>query len=234
MKFLMLIALFAAGSLAETQPDTPATAASAKSAEPAIYAVINTSMGTIKARLFEDQAPETVRHFVGLANGSEPWNDPSTGRPSNQPLYQNLPFSRVIPGFAIQTGDPTGTGKYDCGSRVKDEFSRDLKFDRPGRLGMMNAGAPNSGACQFFITDDAYPALDASSGRHGYTIFGQVVEGQDVVTRISILPADANGRPATAVSLLSVTIQRVGPKPAVVTGSAPKTPARKTRLPIPD
>ena len=100
-----------------------------------------------------------------------------------KPLYNNITFHRVIPNFMIQTGDPTATGAHDCGFTIKDEIVPSLKFDRPGRLGMANIGRPNTGGCQFFITEAPYPSLDPPSGR--YTIFGQVVDGQDLVAKIA-------------------------------------------------
>jgi peptidyl-prolyl cis-trans isomerase A (cyclophilin A) len=181
-------------------------------------------MGPITARLFEQEAPQTVSHFVGLATGSETWRDPKNGEMAARPLYRDLTFDRVIPDFVIQAGDPTNTGRYDCGSRVKDEFAADLKFDRPGRLGVMNLGEPDSGGCEFFITNDAYAALDRAPDRNGYTIFGQVVAGQDVVAAISNVPSDAKGTPRTPVKLLGVAIRRLGPEPspAAARQAAPK------------
>src|SRR6202167_6267308 len=141
---------------------------------PGLYAAITTSAGVITAQLFEKETPVTVRAFIGLARGTQPWLDPKTRKPANRPLYENLIFHRVIPDFMIQTGDPTGTGAYDCGFRLPDEFVASLQFDRPGRLPMANAG-PGTAACQFFITEDKY-----SDGDGKYAIFGQVVDGQPV------------------------------------------------------
>jgi cyclophilin family peptidyl-prolyl cis-trans isomerase len=140
-----------------------------------------------------------------------------------KPLYNNITFHRVIPNFMIQTGDPTATGSHDCGFTIKDEIVPSLKFDRPGRLGMANIGRPNTGGCQFFITEAAYASLDPPSGR--YTIFGQVVDGQDLVGKIARVPRDTNDKPRTPVRLISVTIKRVGPEPG---GAAQKkAPAKE-------
>ncbi len=226
MKRFFLVALTAACAFPETQPDQPAGGAAA--GEPGLYATIKTSMGPITAKLFEKEAPLTVSNFVGLATGTRAWKDPQTEAMVDRPLYSSLQFDRVSTDYVIQTGDPTGTGTYDCGVRVKDEFVADLHFDRPGRLGLMNFGRPDTGGCEFFITNDAYPELDPSPGGKGYTIFGQVVDGQEIVARISNVPHDAQGRPRMPVRLLSVTIQRIGPGPAA---PASRKSANARRLP---
>ena len=158
----------------------------------------------ITAQLFEKEVPRTVANFVGLARGTRPWVDPKTRKVVAQPLYQNLIFHRVIPNFMIQTGDPTGTGAHNCGVQLADEYVPTLKFDRPGRLGMANVGKPNSGGCQFFITEDPYP-----DGNGKYTIFGQVVEGQELVARIAHVIRDDNDKPRIPTKLLDVTFMRV-------------------------
>ncbi|HLK51779.1 MAG TPA: peptidylprolyl isomerase [Bryobacteraceae bacterium] len=223
MKQLYLFLSIAACVWAQGAAQPPAGSAPAASLEPGLYAVINTSMGTITAQLFEKEAPMNVRNFVALARGTKPWKDPKTGAMVAKPLYNNITFHRVIPSFMIQTGDPTATGAHDCGIKMKDEIVPSLKFDRPGRLGVANIGAPNTGGCQFFITEVAYPSLDPPNG--GYTIFGQVVEGQDIVGKIARVPRDANDKPRTPVKLVSVTIKRVGPEPAAP--AAKKAPAGK-------
>jgi len=181
--------------------------------EPGLYAIFNTSMGTITARLFENETPVTVRNFVALARGTKPWKDGKTGQMVAKPLYNNITFHRVIPNFMIQTGDPTATGSHDCGIKIKDEIVPTLKFDQPGRLGMANIGAPNTGGCQFFITEVPYPSLNG-----GYTVFGQVVDGQDLVSKIARVPRDGGDKPRTPVRLMSVTIKREGPAPAPAAG----------------
>jgi peptidyl-prolyl cis-trans isomerase A (cyclophilin A) len=220
MKQLYVFSLLAACAWAQ-----PAGSAPTSGLEPGLYAVINTSMGTITAKLFEQEAPLNVRNFVALARGTKAWKDPNTGAMAAKPLYNNITFHRVIPNFMIQTGDPTATGAHDCGIKIKDEIVPSLKFDRPGRLGVANIGAPNTGGCQFFITEVAYPSLDPAPGNSGYTIFGQVVEGQDFVSKIARVPRDANDKPRTPVKLVSVTIKRIGPEPAPA--GAKKAPATK-------
>ena len=170
---------------------------------PGLYASIATSAGVITAQLFEKETPMTVRVFVGLARGTQPWLDPKTKKPATHPLYENLIFHRVIPDFMIQTGDPTETGAHDCGIKLPDEFVATLKFDRPGRLAMANAG-PGTAGCQFFITEDKYP-----DGNGHYAIFGQVVEGQPVVSKISHVIRDNHDRPRIPTKLIKITFMRV-------------------------
>jgi peptidyl-prolyl cis-trans isomerase A (cyclophilin A) len=211
MKPFLLFAIAATWALAQA-PATPPAGSTFTPQEAGLYAVFNTSMGTITAQLFEKDAPITVANFVALARGTKPWKDPNSGAMVAKPLYNNITFHRVIPNFMIQTGDPTATGAHDCGFTIKDEIVPSLKFDRPGRLGMANIGRPNTGGCQFFITEVPYPGLDPPSGR--YTIFGQVVDGQDLVAKIARVPRDTSDKPRTPVKLVSVTIKRVGPEPA--------------------
>ena len=170
---------------------------------PGLYATITTSAGVITAQLFEKETPVTVRAFVGLARGTQPWLDPKTRKPATHPLYENLIFHRVIPDFMIQTGDPTETGAHNCGFRLPDEFVDGLKFDRPGRVAMANAG-PGTAACQFFITEDKYAAGDGH-----YTIFGQVVNGQPLVSKISHVIRDDRDRPRIPTKLVKITVMRV-------------------------
>jgi peptidyl-prolyl cis-trans isomerase A (cyclophilin A) len=127
--------------------------------------------------------------------------------PVTKPLYDNITFHRVIPDFMIQTGDPTGTGAYNCGFTIPDEPGP-YRFDRPGRLAMANKG-PNTGDCQFFITEAATPWLD---GHH--TIFGQVVDGQRIVDKIGHVIRDPNDKPRFPIKLVSVEIVRVAPPAA--------------------
>jgi len=174
---------------------------------PGLYAVIHTSVGTIQAQLFEKETPVTVRTFVGLARGTQPWLDPKTKKPVTRPLYENLIFHRVIPDFMIQAGDPTETGAHSCGFTIPDEFVDTLKFDRPGRLGMANAG-PHTADCQFFITEGKYPAGDGH-----YAIFGQVVSGQPLVAKISHVIRDDRDRPRIPTKLLNITILRIPGEP---------------------
>ncbi|MYR32849.1 peptidylprolyl isomerase [Nocardiopsis alba] len=163
---------------------------------------LNTSKGTIVVKLFEEQAPETVANFIGLADGSKQWMDPTTGRPSNNSLYEGTIFHRVIDGFMIQGGDPLGNGRGGPGYQFKDEIDPSLRFDRPFLLAMANAG-PGTNGSQFFITVTEPHWLN---GRH--TIFGEVVEGADVVTAISKVETGAQDRPNEDVVINSIEITR--------------------------
>ena len=173
-------------------------AACAKPA-PGPYAVFETSKGRMVARLFPDRAPKTVAHFTALANGTEPWRD-RDGKTAVGPLYDRTVFHRVIPGFMIQTGDPTGTGRGGPGWTILDEFHPKLRHDKAGVVSMANAG-PDTGGSQFFITHGPTPHLD---DRHA--IFGQVIEGQDVVTKIAAVKRGPGDRPVEPVRMERVTL----------------------------
>ena len=166
-----------------------------------LTATLHTSQGAIKIRLFPDHAPKTVRNFVELARGEREWTDPRTMQATTGKLYDGTIFHRVIPNFMIQGGDPLGTGTGGPGYKFADEFHPDLRFDRPGLLAMANSG-PGTNGCQFFITTVPTPHLN---NRH--TIFGEVVEGQDVVEAISRAETDRRDRPVKDVVLESVEIE---------------------------
>jgi peptidyl-prolyl cis-trans isomerase A (cyclophilin A) len=155
----------------------PGGARAAKLAD-GLYARFETSRGVIVARLFFEQAPMTVGNFVGLAEGKMPWRDPADGQVKTARFYDGLTFHRVVKDFVIQGGDPLGDGRGGPGYVFPDEFSPQLRHDRPGVLSMANAG-PNTNGSQFFITRRATAWLDDH-----HTVFGQVVEGMDVVQRI--------------------------------------------------
>src|SRR5712692_3435025 len=164
-----------------------------------LTATLRTNQGTVVVRLFPDHAPKTVRNFVDLAEGSREWTDPRTRQPGGK-LYDGTIFHRVIPDFMIQGGDPLGTGTGGPGYQFADEFHPDLSFDRPYLLAMANAG-PGTNGSQFFITTVPTPWL---SGKH--TIFGEVIEGSDVVDVITHVERDRRDRPAKDVVLESVEI----------------------------
>lgn len=174
---------------------------------PGLYAVFNTSVGTITAKLYEKDTPMAVQTFVGLAMGTKAWVDPATKKWVKRPLYDNITFHRIMPGVMIQSGDPTGKGTHNCGVQIRDEFLPGLRFDHGGKLAMANTGAPDSGGCQFFFTDGPMTQWNGV-----YTIFGIVVEGQDVVSKIAHAPSRGE-KPIDPVKLLSVTIDRHGPEP---------------------
>ena len=157
-----------------------------------MHAVFDTSEGRFKIKLFDDKAPATVKNFVDLAEGTK------TGKP----FYDGLVFHRVIPDFMIQGGCPEGTGRGDAGYKFADEFHATLRHTKPGILSMANSG-PGTNGSQFFVTTAATPWLD---NRH--TIFGEVVEGYDVVEKISRLPRDSGDRPKNSVKINTVKIER--------------------------
>ncbi len=160
-------------------------------------------MGEIDVELFAEQVPQTVSNFVGLATGEQSWQDPETGEEiTDEPLYSDVLFHRIIDDFMIQTGDPTGTGRGGPGYRFDDEFHDDLRHDGPGVLSMANAG-PDTNGSQFFITLEAQPTLD---GRHA--VFGAVTDGMAVVREIGAVETDADDRPIEPVVLESVGVDR--------------------------
>jgi peptidyl-prolyl cis-trans isomerase A (cyclophilin A) len=172
--------------------------------QPGTYAHFKTSQGEIICRLFEDAAPITTKNFIELAEGTREWTDPRTRQKSNARLYDGTIFHRVIPQFMVQGGDPTGTGMGGPGYQFADETKGSPhRFDKPGKLAMANAG-PGTNGSQFFITVAATPWL---TGNH--TIFGEVVEGQDVVDKITSLPRNRQDRPNQDVVLQAVEIERV-------------------------
>ena len=163
-------------------------------------ATIHTSEGDIDVELYDERAPRTVENFVGLATGEREWEDPETGETRTEPLYDDVLFHRIIEGFMIQTGDPTGTGRGGPGYTFDDEFHDELTHDGPGVLSMANRG-PDTNGSQFFITLDATPHLD---GRHA--VFGRVTDGMDVVESIGSVQTDQNDKPIADVVLESVTV----------------------------
>lgn len=168
-----------------------------------MIAVFETSKGTFKVKLFADKAPKTVENIVGLIEGTKEWTDPKTGEKVKKPFYDGLTFHRVIKDFMIQGGCPLGTGTGGPGFRFEDEFPAGApKHDKPGILSMANAG-PNTNGSQFFVTTVPTPWLD---GRH--TVFGEVVEGMDVVKSIENSKTGAMDRPVEPIVIKTVKIQK--------------------------
>lgn len=177
-----------------------------------LLATFHTSMGKIVVKLFEKEAPQTVENFVGLATGNKEWKHPRSGETvKGRPLYDGTSFHRVIQDFMVQGGDPlsnpvdgdlnrAGTG--GPGYRFGDEFASGLRFDRPGLLAMANAG-PNTNGSQFFITEVPTPHLN---NRH--TIFGEVIEGFELVPKITRVRKGPGDRPIEPVLLEKVEITR--------------------------
>jgi cyclophilin family peptidyl-prolyl cis-trans isomerase len=222
MKTTISLILLAAGLFAQTPAPTSDATQKVMDLEPGLYATIRTSMGDIFVKLFEVETPITVQNFVDLARGTKAWKDPKTRTMGKRPLYPGTIFHRVIKGFMIQGGDPTGTGSGEIGYTIPEEFAPTLKFDQPGRLGMAKAEAPHTGSSQFFITVAPTPHLD---GLH--TVFGQVVQGQDVVDKIVNVPTGRNDRPVKPVTLMGIIFKRVGPAPPGGVVMHGITPAKK-------
>ncbi|HWG99777.1 MAG TPA: peptidylprolyl isomerase [Pilimelia sp.] len=172
----------------------------------ALYATLHTNFGPIRLELFPNHAPKTVRNFVELAEGSKEYTDPRTGAPGSGPYYDGTIFHRVISGFMIQGGDPTGTGRGGPGYQFADEFHPELTFDRPYLLAMANAG-PGTNGSQFFITVGPTPHLNR---RH--TIFGTVADQDSakIVDAIATTRTAPGDRPVEDVVIQRVEIQRVG------------------------
>jgi peptidyl-prolyl cis-trans isomerase A (cyclophilin A) len=171
--------------------------------QPGTYAVLDTTEGQIVCRLFEKDAPKTVANFVELAEGKREWTHPSTRKKSKDRLYDGTIFHRVIPNFMIQGGDPQGTGMGGPGYQFEDETKGSPhKFDKPGKLAMANSG-PNTNGSQFFLTVAATTWL---TGKH--TIFGEIIEGQDVAEKIANVARSKQDKPLKEVVLKSVAIQQ--------------------------
>lgn len=199
MKRLSILLILAACAFAQ-KPDKPL--------KNGLYAIFNTEFGEFTAQLYEKDTPNTVKVFMQLAQGTLASRDPNTNAMVKRPLYDNITFYRILPGQAIQSGSPNGSAAYSCGFTMKDEILPGLKFSQSGKLAVANAG-PDTGGCQFFVTTGPVASWDGK-----YTIFGQVVEGLDVVEKIDKVPVHGD-QPVTPPKLISVTIQRVGPEPVV-------------------
>jgi peptidyl-prolyl cis-trans isomerase A (cyclophilin A) len=243
LRFLALTLALAAPALAQTPqtttpppqtpppasqvlPDAPSTTSNAK--PPVVptgpTAVIDTTMGRLTCKLYETQTPVTVANFIGLAEGTKDWTDPTTLKKVHAtPFYDGTTFHRVIPGFMIQGGDRAGNGTGDPGYFFKDEFDPSLTFDEPGRLAMANSG-PNTNGSQFFITEVPVEQL---TGKH--TIFGQCdAHSVLLVASIARVARNSDDKPLTPVVINKITIVREGqpmplePAPA----PAPAAPAK--------
>jgi peptidyl-prolyl cis-trans isomerase A (cyclophilin A) len=176
-----------------------------------LTATLHTSKGDIEIDLFDERAPRTVENFVGLAEhdpaaNDDPapdtttWADPETGEIRGDALYNDVEFHRVIEDFMIQTGDPTGTGRGGPGYEFEDEFHPELRHDGAGVVSMANSG-PDTNGSQFFITLAAQPHLDDN-----HAVFGEVIDGMDVVEAIGNVSTDMHDGPTTPVYIESVEI----------------------------
>jgi peptidyl-prolyl cis-trans isomerase A (cyclophilin A) len=166
------------------------------------YARFDTTEGAFTVHLFDQEAPRTVENFVGLAEGTKQWSDPRTNQKVTTPYYDGTIFHRVIDGFMIQGGDPLGQGIGGPGYNFADEFHPKLRHNKEGILSMANRG-PNTNGGQFFITLGPTPHLD---DRH--SVFGEIVEGMDVVKRIGRTRTGDRDRPVKDVVINKITIER--------------------------
>ena len=169
---------------------------------PGVYAQFVTSEGNFTVRLFDQEAPKTVENFIGLAEGTREWTDPRTSEKVKKPYYDGVIFHRVIENFMIQGGDPLGQGIGGPGYTFADEFHPKARHDKAGILSMANRG-PNTNAGQFFITLGPTPHLD---DRH--SVFGEVVEGMDVIKKIGSTATSERDRPLTDIVIETVKIER--------------------------
>ena len=182
---------------------TPTTMSTPSAKITEATAIIKTSKGDITIELFPKSAPKTVTNFIGLSKGTIDWTNPKTGQKiSGKPLYEGTIFHRVIKDFMIQGGDPLGTGTGDPGYRFADEFDPSLNFSEPYMLAMANSG-PNTNGSQFFIT-----VVSTTWLNNKHTIFGKVASGMDIVTKIENTPVGENDKPATPVTIESISIER--------------------------
>jgi len=165
-------------------------------------ATLRTNQGDIVVNLFPDHAPKTVENFAGLATGEKSYRQPNASGGDSGPFYDGSVFHRVITGFMIQGGDPTGTGRGGPGYQFGDEFHPELQFDRPYLLAMANAG-PGTNGSQFFITVGPTPHLNR---RH--TIFGEVADAESraVVDKIATTSTDRSDKPLEAVVIEKIEI----------------------------
>ena len=220
-----ITAFFTSGTLIATFLLFPIVSDGAMPADkrkPGLYWTFETDKGKISCKLFESEAPVTVRTMVGLAIGKISYVNPETKQEDRQKFFDGLTFHRVIPPVMIQGGDLLGTGTSALegpGFPYKSEISAGLKFDVPGRLAMANRG-PDQNDSQFFITESAYPSFNGK-----YTVWGQC-ENVDVVKSIADGPRDANNHPLTPIHIQHVVIERVGPAPADAPESQPRIPRR--------
>jgi peptidyl-prolyl cis-trans isomerase A (cyclophilin A) len=239
---LLCLSLAAVSQTKKAKSAGPSTKPKAASTAKASEAIIHTTSGEMKCTLFPDQAPKAVANFVGLANGTKNWTNPAGKLVHGKPLYDGVIFHRVIPGFMIQAGDPSGTGSGDVGFEFEVELHSDLLFDKPGRLAMANRNNPNSNGSQFFITEKEVPFLNPCFQEGGcpelrrpkgmgYTIFGQCDDTTvELVKKIARTPCTLgpvcdqnNSRLQNPVTIKHIEIVKAGKSSAAK--PATKTPA---------
>ena len=239
-KALLILGIILISGLAFSQSTStpqstakPATAAKpAMAAKPAATstrptAVIDTTAGKMTCTLFPEKAPIGVANFIGLSTGTKDWKSPIGGATKHGvPLYDGTIFHRVIPQFMIQGGDPAGTGSGpDPVAPFKNEVSKDLLFDKPGRMAYANAG-PGTNTSQFFITEVAFTGQQGSILNGNYTIFGQCDEATvGLVKQIAAMARDSNDRPYRPIKINHITIVRGGAAAAKPASTVAKKPA---------
>ena len=176
-----------------------------------LTATLETTHGDIEIELYDERVPTTVQNFVNLAEhdpaaDADPapetptWEDPETGETRGDAFYQDTPVHRIIDGFMVQMGDPTGTGRGGPGYTFDDEFDSDLGHDGPGVVSMANSG-PNTNGSQFFITFDAQPHLDGD-----HAVFGEVIDGMDTLEALENVDTGPRDEPEEDVRLEAVRI----------------------------
>ena len=182
-----------------------------------LYATLHTNRGDIKIELLPNHAPKTVRNFVGLANGTAKYTTKNASGETTGPFYDGAIFHRVISGFMLQGGDPTGTGRGGPGYEFGDEFHPELAFNKPYLLAMANAG-PGTNGSQFFITVGPQPHLNRK-----HTIFGEVVDqaSRDVVDAIDATSTDRFDRPSPDVVITSISVEDTEAAPDAAEAGSP-------------
>jgi peptidyl-prolyl cis-trans isomerase A (cyclophilin A) len=204
---------------------------------------IHTTVGDLTCTLDPKQAPETVKNFIQLAQGTKPYTDPRTGQQvTKKPYYNGVIFHRVIPSFMVQTGDPTGTGEGGPGYKFNDELTPEMHFDKGGKLAMANSG-PNTNGSQFFVTEGPTPFLDPCLEENGcqrgsrmvpknlgYTLFGQCDDTSvALVKQIARLPRNSQDKPDTPPSITGITFtDAAAPTTAAKSATAKRAATKKT------
>jgi peptidyl-prolyl cis-trans isomerase A (cyclophilin A) len=218
--------------LAGAQSTSQSSAAKPSAAPSQPTAIIDTTVGKMTCTLFPDKAPIGVANFIGLSTGTKDWKTPTGATKHGVPLYDGTIFHRVIPEFMIQGGDPAGTGSGPDPVKIfKNETSKDLLFDKAGRLAYANAG-PGTNSSQFFITEVPFTGQQASMLNGNYTIFGQCDEASvALVKQIAAMSRDGNDRPYRPIKINHITIQKAGGAAARPTGTTAKKPATATPKP---
>ena len=188
------------------------TSDAAPKRSPGTYAIFDTTHGTFVVKLMPEVAPQTVENFIGLANGTKEFTDPLTSEKVKRPFYDGLVFHRIIPKFMIQGGDPLGNGSGGPGYKFADEFDGHPGFTKKGLLAMANSG-PDTNGSQFFITtvptQHLNPTKDNYGQMRGHTIFGDIIEGYDVVEKIEKVKTGGGNVPLEPVVMKTVKILEV-------------------------